>query len=60
MRLVLADVFRPELVRRSVEKRREIADDPDVGFWGTMGIVTSLEFFQRFLPTLGHRDLLFL
>jgi hypothetical protein len=25
-----------------------------------MGIVTSLEFFQRFLPTLGHRDLLFL
>ena len=44
IRLVLAAVFRPELVRRSVEKRCEIADDLDVGFCGKMGIVTSPSF----------------
>jgi hypothetical protein len=40
--LVLADVFRPQLVRRPVEIRCEIADDPNVSFCGTMGIVTTL------------------
>jgi hypothetical protein len=27
----------------------EIADDPQVGFCGTMGIITTLEFFQHLL-----------
>src|SRR5215467_4993433 len=38
----------------------EVADDPNVGPCGTMGVITSLEFLQHFLAKLGHRDLLFL
>ena len=39
-------MFRPELVRRSLEKRCEIADDPDVRVCGTIRVMTSLEFFR--------------
>jgi hypothetical protein len=41
----------PELVRWLVKIRRELADDSDVGFCGTMGIIiiTTLEFLQHLL-----------
>jgi hypothetical protein len=49
MGLILADLLGPELVRRLVKIRRELADDSDVGFCGTMGIITTLEFLQHLL-----------
>jgi len=36
----------------------ELADDPDVGLYGTLSIITTLEFLQHHLFELGHRDLL--
>jgi hypothetical protein len=58
MGLILPDLLGPELVGRLVKVRRELADDPDVGFCGTMGVITALEFFQHLFAKLGHRDLL--
>jgi hypothetical protein len=40
----------PELVGRLVKMHREVADDPNVGFCGTMGIVSPLEFLQHLFP----------
>src|SRR5215472_10696141 len=37
----------------------EVTDDADVGFCGTMRVITALEFLQHFFAKLGHRDLLF-
>ena len=42
MSLILSNLFGPELVRRLVKIRRELADDSDVGFCGTMGVITTL------------------
>src|SRR6202171_5044179 len=39
----------PELVRWLVKILRKIADDANVGFCGTMGVITALEFLQHFL-----------
>src|SRR5215469_5235060 len=55
VRLVLSDLLRSELVRRLMKMPGEVADDPDVGFCGTMRVITTLEFFQHFLAKLGHR-----
>ena len=40
--------------------RREFTDDANVGFCGTMGVITALEFFQHLFTKLGRGDLLFL
>jgi hypothetical protein len=45
----LPNLLGPELVGWLVKIRRELADDSDVGFCGTMGIITTLEFLQHFL-----------
>jgi hypothetical protein len=58
MSLILPDLFGPELVGRLVKVLRELADDPDVGFCGTMRVITTLEFLQHLFAKLGHRDLL--
>ena len=42
MGLILPDLPGPELVRRLVKMLRKIPDDANVGFCGTMGIVTTL------------------
>jgi hypothetical protein len=60
MRLILSDLLGPELVRRPVKILRKLADDADVGFCGTMGVITTLEFFQHLFAKLGHGDLFFL
>src|SRR5438876_141190 len=39
MGLILPDLLGPKLVRRLVKIRRELADDSDVGFCGTMGVI---------------------
>jgi hypothetical protein len=49
VRLILPDLFRPELIRGPVKILGKIADDPKVEFCGTMRIITALEFFQHFL-----------
>jgi hypothetical protein len=49
MGLILPDLLGPELVRWLVKILRELADDADVGFCGTMGIITTLEFLQHLL-----------
>jgi hypothetical protein len=49
MGLILPDLLGPELVGRLVKIRRELADDSDVGFCGTMGVITTLEFLQHLL-----------
>src|SRR5215469_14676167 len=59
VRLVLSDLLRSELVRRLMKMLGEVADDPDVGFCGTMRVITTLEFLQHFLTKLGHRTSLF-
>jgi hypothetical protein len=47
--LILPDLFGPELVGRLVKILGELADDPEIGFCGTMGVITALEFLQHFL-----------
>jgi hypothetical protein len=49
MGLILPDLLGPKLVRRLVKIRRELADDSDVGFCGTIGVITALEFLQHLL-----------
>ena len=39
-----ADLFGPELVGRQVKILGELADDPEIGFCGTMGVITALSF----------------
>src|ERR1700735_3632124 len=46
MSLILPNLLGPELVRWLVKILRKIVDDANVGFCGTMGIVTTLEFLQ--------------
>jgi hypothetical protein len=46
MGLILPNLLGSELVGRLVKIRRELADDSDVGFCGTMGAITALEFLQ--------------
>src|ERR1700676_4487461 len=58
MRLVLAQVFRPEFVGRLVEVLGEVLHDSQVPFYGTLGVITTLEFLQHLFSKLGHRDLL--
>jgi|HubBroStandDraft_2_1064218.scaffolds.fasta_scaffold3009908_1 hypothetical protein len=43
----------PRLVRRSVEKRCEIADDPDVGFCDAMGISQVAGVLPAFFGEVG-------
>jgi hypothetical protein len=49
MGLILPDLLGPELVGRLVKILREFTDDANVGFRGTMGVITSLEFLQHFV-----------
>src|SRR5262249_35998752 len=58
MSLVLTNLFWAKLVGRAMKILREIMDDPNVGFCGTMRVITSLEFLQHHFAKMGHRDLL--
>src|SRR6266849_3766962 len=56
--LILAQVLWTEPVGRLMEMPGELLDDPDVGFYGTLSVITTLEFFQHHFAKSGHRDLL--
>jgi hypothetical protein len=47
MSLILPNLLGPELVRWLVKILRKIADDANVGSCGTMGVITTLDFFQH-------------
>jgi len=49
MSLILPNLLGPELVRWLVKILRKLADDANVGFCGTMGVITALEFLQHLL-----------
>src|SRR5882724_8060612 len=39
-----------------MEMAGEFLDDPDVGFYGTLSVITSLEFLQHHSAKMGHKD----
>src|SRR5438445_10630035 len=41
-----------------MEMAGEFLDDPKVGFYGTLSVITTLEFLQHHSAKMGHRDLL--
>jgi hypothetical protein len=58
MCLVLSDLFRAQLVRRTLVEARELFHDPQVALRGKLGQVATLEFLQHHFSEMGHRDLL--
>src|SRR6202162_2328677 len=56
--LILTQVLRTELVGSLMEMAGEFLDDPKVGFYGTLSVITTLEFLQHNSAKMGHRDLL--
>jgi hypothetical protein len=57
-RLVFADAFRTQLVRRSVEVPGEMLNGMNVAIDGGLSVIATLEFFEHHLAKMGHRDLL--
>ena len=53
-----SDVVWPQLIGRPVEKRRELPDCQQVRSYGSLRVITTLEFLQHLFSKLGHRDLL--
>ena len=58
IRLVLADVIRPELVRSAVEISREFVNGTQITARRAGRVVSTLEFLEHQLSKMGHRDLL--
>jgi hypothetical protein len=56
MSLILPDLFGPELVGGLVKILGELADDPEIGFCGTMGVITALSF-RAVRPAKPHENL---
>src|ERR1700684_1436142 len=55
IRLVLADVLRSELIRWAPEITREIFDRLDVAVYGSLSVITTLEFLEHHFAKVGHR-----
>ena len=47
VKLVLSDVLRPQLVRWTMEKVGVVLHNSDVGFYGKLSIISTLEFLQH-------------
>jgi len=47
-----------KLVWGRIRMLREIADDSNAGFAGTIRVMTTLEFLQHHFPEMDHRDVL--
>jgi hypothetical protein len=56
IRLVLANVFRSELIGRAVKVPREILERLDVAVDGSLSVITTLEFFEHHFAKVGHRE----
>src|SRR5204863_2938758 len=53
--LVLADVLRSQLIRRAPKVTRKILDRLDVAVYGSLSVITTLEFFEHHFAKVGHR-----
>jgi hypothetical protein len=58
IRLILADVIRPELVGRAVEVMGILFDGPKISACCAGCVVSTFEFLEHQLLEIGHRDLL--
>src|SRR5208283_2526549 len=56
--LVLADVLRAQLFRRTVEIPGEMFDGANVTIDGGLSVVATLEFFEHDLAKMCHREIL--
>ena len=45
--MVLTDVLRTELVGRALKITREVLDRLDVAVFGSLGVITTLEFLEH-------------
>ena len=57
IRLVLADVIRPELVGTTIEVARKLVNGPEISARGAGSVISTLEFLEHQLLEIGHRDL---
>src|SRR5258708_1510678 len=58
IRLVLAYLFRAKTFGRTAEVLRKVLHRIDVGTYGALRVVATLEFIQHHLPKIGHGNLL--
>jgi hypothetical protein len=56
MGLILADVFQFSLVRRAVKVKGKLGNDTQVTGYGSLSIITTLEFFEHHFAKVGHRS----
>jgi len=54
-RQLTARHFRSELIRRAPKVTREILDGSDVAAYGSLSVITTLEFFEHHFAKVGHR-----
>src|SRR6266850_795610 len=54
--LVFANMPRAQAVWRKVEPSREIFDGANVTVYGSLCVITTLEFFQHHFAKMGHRN----
>src|SRR5271163_2339951 len=58
IRLVLADMRRAKPFGRTMKVPRKVLHRIDVGTYGALRVVATLEFIQHHLPKMGHGNLL--
>jgi DNA-directed RNA polymerase specialized sigma24 family protein len=56
MKLKPANVLRPELIRRPLEVSCELSQCADVGFYGTLSAVATLELLQYHFSKMAEFD----
>src|SRR5947208_5339329 len=58
MQLVLPNLQRAEVIRRTVKVLGVPPDSVNVRLYGSLGVIAALEFLERQFSKLGHKDLL--
>src|ERR1019366_414425 len=58
LRLIFANLLRPQAVRREIESSSKIFHSANVTARGIFRVITALEFLQHHFSQMGHRDLL--
>jgi hypothetical protein len=58
IRLVLADIFRIELIGWTLEVTCQVRDRGHIRTYSTLRVITTLEFLEHYFSNMGHRDLL--
>src|ERR1700722_11516147 len=56
--LIFTNVFRTQTIWRTLESSCEIFNCANVTAYGSLGIITTLEFFEHHFAKSGHNDLL--